>query len=303
VTATTKEESTEDSVPAAESVTPEPGFHLDIDFDTYASWDAANATTLNMFRRTPAHARHQLDTGGKKRTKSLDLGWLLHVAVLEPERFASDFAVLPKVQDGRTKAAKAILAEFRAEHADKEHIDAETFSKVKAMSNSLMRHPTAREFLSGKGHNEVSIVWVDPETGALCKARIDRVGYENEWPIVGDVKIARDASRFGMERANATFGYHVQAAHYLSGLEVLSPIPDGNPFRRFHVFVVEHEPPYCVAVYEIDDVALEEGLRKRDAYLKKWRECNETGNWHGYPDGVEYVSLPPWALKKWEDVS
>jgi len=282
--------------------TPKPGFYRDIDFDTYAGWDAANASTLNLFAKTPAHVRHNLDTGGKKRTKSLDLGWLFHVLMLEPERFKKDFVVPPKV-DGRTKDGKATRAKFQAEHENAELVDIDTFSKVKAMANSLTTHPTAAEFLSGRGHNELSLLWVDRETEVLCKARIDRVGYENEWPVVGDLKTARDASRFAMEKAIASYGYHVQAAHYLAGLEALSPIPDGNPFRRFHFFVVEHEPPYCAAVYEITDEALEEGLQKRDRYLRKWRECNETNNWHGYPLGVEYVSLPPWAFKHYEDIS
>jgi hypothetical protein len=89
----------------------------------------------------------------------------------------------------------------------------------------------------------------------------------------------------------------VQAVHYLTGLEALYPIPDGNPFRRFVFFVVESEPPYLCACYELDDNALEEGASKRKRYLKTWRECVETGEWPGYPPGIDYASLPPWAFK------
>jgi len=95
------------------------------------------------------------------------------------------------------------------------------------------------------------------------------------------------------------YGYHVQAVHYLAGLESLVPIPAGNPFRRFVFFVVESEPPHCVAAYELDDAALNEGAIQRARYLQKWRECVESQVWPGYAPGIDYCSLPAWAFKNY----
>lgn len=280
----------------------DPGFHLGMGFDEYLALEAANASTLKGFSRTPAHVYHELHSGGKTPTASMDLGTLLHLAVLEPERFASEVIVPPKV-DRRYKEQKAQWNEWAAAHPADEwtYADADVFAKVKAMSSSLLSHPTAGPFFTGRGQNEITAVWEDLEQGVRCKARIDRVASVNEWPVVGDIKSTRDASRRSLERDIANFGYDVSAAHYLAGLEALSPVPAGNPFRRFFFFVVENVPPYLAAVYELQDDALEEGRIKRARYMRKWRKCVESGNWPGYPDGVEYISLPPWAFRNYVD--
>ena len=74
-----------------------PGLYRDIDFDTYSEWDAVNASTLNGFSRTPAHVYYDMLHGGKERTAALDLGWLVHLVVLEPERFEAEVVVPPKM--------------------------------------------------------------------------------------------------------------------------------------------------------------------------------------------------------------
>ena len=274
-----------------------PGLHKGVSFDDYQTWDAANASTLNGFSRTPAHVYYEMLHGGKKRTASLDLGWLVHLAVLEPGRFEAEIVVPPNV-NLRTKVGKATWAQFEAEHPNKMLVDADKFAKVRAMVDSLMQHETATEFfLTNPGHNEVSVLWEDKEHGVKCKSRIDRIGTIGEWPIVADLKTARNAARRSFERDIHSYGYDVQAAHYLTGLEALFAVPSGNPFRRFVFFVVESEPPYCCAAYELDDSALDEGKLKRDRYLKTWRQCIESGNWPGYPPGIDYVSLPAWTFK------
>lgn len=275
---------------------PKPGIYRGIDFDEYASWDAVNSHILNGLSRTPAHVRHEMLSGGAEPTPSLEAGWLLHLAVLEPERYAAEVVVPPKV-DRRTTVGKTAWRDFEAANAGKRLVDADTARKVEMMRDALLAHPSAGEYLRSRGANEISLVWVDATTEVICKARIDRVGYLGEWPIVGDVKTARNASRRAFERAVYDYGYHVQAQHYLAGLQAVSPIPDGQPFRRFCFFVVEVDPPHCVAVYEVDESALVVAEQERQKHLRTWRQCVETGKWPGYGDGVDLVSLPPWVFK------
>lgn len=255
---------------------PKPGFYRDVPFDEYASWDAVNSHILTGLSRTPAHVHHEMLHGGQTPTDSLALGWLLHLAVLEPARFEAGVVVPPKV-DRRTKEGKAIWERFQAGNVGKELVDVETYGKIVAMRAALLAHPSSGLFLRGKGANEVSLVWEEPEAGVVCKARVDRVAYLNEWPIVGDVKTTRNAGRRAFERAVNDYGYHLQAQHYLAGLQALAPVPDGQPFRRFCFFVVESEAPHCVAVYELDDSALAEAESVRQRHLVSWRRCVETG--------------------------
>ena len=273
----------------------EPGLYRDIDFDTYAEWDALNSQILTGLAATnPKKVRHH-QLHGKKPTPAKDLGWLVHKAVLEPEWFEGEVVVHPKL-DKRTKVGKATWAKFEATHAGKEIVDADTHEKVKAMAASAMEHPTARELLSGPGQNELSIVWNDRKHGIKCKARIDRVCKLNEWPVVVDVKSTKNAKKWNFERDLMRYGYHIQAAHYLEGLETLFPVPQGNPYRRFALVLIESEAPYCCACYEIEEASLDEGAKRREGHLLEWRDAVASGHYQGYSDGMEYVSLPAYAF-------
>lgn len=291
--------SLEEPIRIAETPAPEPGLYPGVDFDTYASWDAVNQTILNGFHKTPAHVLHDIQTGGKT-TPALELGWLTHLATFEPDRYAAEVVAAPKL-DKRTTKGKQKWAELEALNPEKRVVRFEDDKKARTMAKAVRAHPTASVFLSSRGRNEISMVWVEDELGVKCKARLDRYGYLNEWPAVGDLKSARSAARREFEKSILNFGYDVQAAHYLSGLEALHPVPAGDPFRRFVFIVVESEPPHLCALYELDDDSVEEGNRKRNLYLRKWRECIESGTWPGYPDGIQMASLPAWAFKNWID--
>lgn len=61
---------------------------------------------------------------------------------------------------------------------------------------------------------------------------------------------------------------------------------------------VEKLPPFAVAVYRIDEDALEAGRRMYRRALRLWAECLDRGIWPGYSDRIESISLPAWALNQ-----
>lgn len=299
------------------------GIKQGLSFDEYAAAPGANASTLtHMWQTTPLHVRARL-LEAPASTVSQERGWLVHIAALEPARYEAEVTVAPKV-DRRTKVGKAEWAEHLAAAEGRKVITAEDDYEVRAMASALRRHPTAGAILSGAAAAEVSLFWTHAfEDGRTvpCKARLDLIGQLNNWPVIADVKTTKDASRRSFERSVHAFGYHIQAAHYLAGLEQIAPVPampvpcacdvchHGDPIhapiptkveRRFMFLCVETEPPYAVAVYEVDDDALVEGERVRQQMLSRWEECLRTGEWPGYPDGAELVSLPAWAFKTYE---
>jgi hypothetical protein len=276
---------------------PKPGLYKGVDFETYWSWEAVNSTILKGFASgTPAHVRYELDHGGRSPTKSLELGSLTHLAVLEPERFASEVAIPPKV-DRRFKEGKARWADFEAENQGKQLVSAGDFAKATGMRDSLLVHPTASELLASKSPTELSLVWEDKEHGVLCKARIDKPGVIGACLVVGELKTTADASRRAFEKDIYKYGYGIAGAHYLAGLQALVPVPEGNPPRRLIFLAVESEPPYCVACYELDDITLEQAEMERQRYLRAWRLCNERNEWPAYGDGVETAGYPAWVFK------
>jgi hypothetical protein len=274
---------------AVVTVPAEPGLYPGLSFVDYWKIQAVNHSTLEGFRRTPAHAReamlHPADS-----TQALALGHAFHTFTLEPARFADEYAVVPKV-DRRFKEGKARWAAFEAENKGRLLLTEEEFESYNLMRESILAHPTAAELLSGKGANELTIVWLDKATGLLCKARLDRVSDIGGYSFIGDLKTTIDASERAFSKSVSNYGYHRQGAWYREGLATLRPA-----LRRVADIAVEKSAPYCVAVHELDERALEQGVRENRAFLETFQRCMETGSWPGYPGGMSVIDVPVWAM-------
>jgi exodeoxyribonuclease VIII len=62
------------------------------------------------------------------------------------------------------------------------------------------------------------------------------------------------------------------------------------------VFVaVEEEFPHAAAAYMLDDDAMERGRAECRRLLALYRECAERGDWPGYPNTIQQLTLPAWA--------
>lgn len=269
------------------STAPEVAFGLP--YDTYARWDAVNHTVLRLFNRTPAHAREAM-VNPPNQTKAQHFGRAVHAAILEPEKFEATWVPAPK-HEKRTTAEKRAWARLQVEHPG-EILPQEEYDLCLRMRDSVWAHPTAAEILKGDGRNEASFRWLDPETGVRCKLRLDRLTTLASWSVIVDLKTAKNASQVAFSRDLHKFHYHQQAAMYLEGVNVVAPRD-----RKFLFIVVEKAPPFCVAVYELEDDALEVGRDEYHKHLRTYAECMASGVWPGYDQGAGYVSLPSWAFK------
>lgn len=280
----------------AETAAIEYGAHRGLNFDSYAQIQAANHSTLERFRQSAAHARYYMLSGGDEETQALRKGWAVHAAVLEPSRFDSEFIVAPKL-DRRTKDGKALWAEFQAAHANALILTDEEMDLCQKLRAAIWAHPTAAEILAAKGHNEMTLVWSDPETQVACKGRVDRMCQYAGWSCLVDLKTTRDASRRTFESTIYRYGYHRQAAMYLDGAQVVAP---REVERKWLWIAAETEPPYPVAVYEIEEAALSLGRDDYRRHLRVYAECQRTGDWPGYGDGIDYAGVPAWAYRSIE---
>lgn len=274
--------------------TPEPGVYPGVSFDDYAAWDAVNHSTLVHFSKTPAHAYHASIHQEEK--KATTLGHLVHTAVLEPELLEEEYLAAPKV-DRRTKVGKAAYAQFEKEAEGRIIVTLDDLNCARAIKKNAYQHATFREFLTGKGANELSLLWIDPEFEVLCKARLDRLCEFSGQPYEFDVKThGFVATRKSFESAIYKYGYHSQAAWYLRGAHILRPLPDEME-RRFAWGVCETIEPYLVKVFDADDEALRMGADAVMSYLAQYAECKKTGVWPGWDQGMDMAGLPPWAMK------
>jgi hypothetical protein len=275
---------------------PEPGVYPGIPAEDYHRWDAANYSTLKQFQRSAAHARDIL-INPPEQSEAMVQGQALHDAVLEPELFAKEYAVAPDVGDRRFKAAKAEWAAFVEESGSKTVLTLAEWNKIDDMRCSIRNHPIAVKILDDAGYAEYSFVWIDEDSGALCKGRVDWFGRLWGNAVVCDLKSTRDASPQGWPKQIANFQYHVQASFYMDGLNTVAPSKD----RTWLWLAVENATPFCSAVYQAEPGMLDEGRRRYKNYLAKWVQCQETGVWAGYPAGLNMVDIPHWAYTSDEE--
>lgn len=155
---------------------------------------------------------------------------------------------------------------------------------IQGMTASIAANPDAMACLTG-GQSESSIFWDAPETGISLKCRPDHLN-----PLFcGELKTAADASERGFQGAVMRYGYHISAAMYLDGIEAVTGT------RHAHRFVVvEKNPPYLCAVYQLSDSALAAGYAEYRRLLNVLRECRNTNTWPGLPGNLE-LDLPAWA--------
>lgn len=272
---------------------PDPNAYRDVSRATYESWPYVNQSTLKEAARSClARARYK-QLHPEAPTSAQELGDHMHHAILEPRVFDENYAQLPDV-DRRTNAGKAAWAKWEEENPGKIGLKSDDWILVRDMVRAVWEGPntTARALLTAKGANELSCVWDDAQSGLRCKGRIDRFTSFEGGSVVVDVKTAIDASPDGFARAAARFGYHVQAAFYLDGLAALSPKQ-----RRFLFLVVEKNPPYPVACYELGLPEIEEGRAQYREVLERWKFAEQNGLWPAYPLEIVPLSLPKWAFK------
>lgn len=218
--------------------------------------------------------------------KAFEFGNAVHDAVLGggPE------VVVVDADNWLTKAAKAERDEARARNAVP--VLADEWAEVQAMVAAVRAHPIAGPlFAPGTGRPEPSLFWTDGRTGVARRARLDWL--RDPGPgrtLVPDLKTCLSAERDKFARSAADYGYHMQAAYYLDGIEALDLAGDAV----FLFVAVEKTPPHLVNVIQLDHMAMQIGAGLNRQAIDTYRECTETGIWPGYSSDVQLTSLPKW---------
>lgn len=278
-----------DAVSAAALATPagfEPGYFRDLPAADYFAVEAMSASGAKKMIRSPAHYKLMRDTPSEP-TAAMQFGTAVHGAVLEPGWLSANVAIAPAV-DKRSAAGKAEWAAFNAANAGRIILSADDLLRVTRCMEAVNTHPAAAKLLAG-ADTEGSMFWVDGKYHVPCKGRFDA---RNRGGFI-DLKTTTDASPEGFARSAATFLYHVQAAHYLSGAEhALGETP------RFFAFIaVETDEPFAVACYVLPPEAVRVGGGLMDLALERYAAALESGRWPGYPTTIDTLPFPRWAMK------
>lgn len=263
--------------------------------DEYFAMPGTSITRLKELRRSPQHYKYRLET--PKESQPLTLGRAAHCAVLEPERFETDFAVWSRRTDSGNLAPRngKWWDAFRVEHLHQTIITEDELLEVRGIQKAVRESAAAMRYLEC-GEPEVVMTWQIGERA--CRGRVDWLTAIDGKPVIVGLKSARDCRPFIFGSAAAKLCYHLQWAYYLDGYKIITGVEP-----RMIEIVVESEPPHAVAVYVIPEEIVDQGREEYDALLKVLDHCEATGEWPGPLLEEEMLTLPTWAYPHNDDIS
>jgi hypothetical protein len=258
----------------------------------YRAIEAVSSTTLKtMWRSCPATAKAQMDgLLDDDDRQCLVEGIAAHVAALQPDRFEAEYAVGPVV-DLRTKAGKAAWDAAISEHPGKTLLRAEAGELVTGIRKSVWGDKHASAILKHATDIELSVFWLDPETGLPCKARADIVC--RGIAVLPDFKTCQSAKPEKFLHHAYDYAYHIQLSHYWAGMAA-----NGISIEEACIIAAEKKAPYPVMVYAPTEEWLLAGERDRKAQLARFKVCQEANHWPSYSEGVTPLALPYKATKQ-----
>lgn len=240
----------------------------------YDEIKAVNFSTLKYMNKSPKHYKWALN-GGVQQTAAMAFGTAVHMAILEPEKFANQYFF--SGLDRRTKAFAAVVEA----NPGKIILKTDEWDDILAIREAVMAR--AGEYFS-RGAPETAVVWDDPATGIRCKGRLDFV---KPGQLVG-LKTTRDGiAPWLVSRTIAKYHYHAQWAMYLDGSETDSEV--------FEIFV-EPYAPFDVAVYRVPESVIAAGRKLYQGWLARLADCRDSGRWPGIQPDIVDVELPAWAI-------
>ena len=245
-------------------------------------------------RRSPAHLKWRMDNPPEA-TPALIFGQALHAALLTPEDYGMQFAVMPNA-DRRTKAGREAWEAAAAEANGRTQIAFDWAEQIAGMVQAVRDNPMAARLLDGP--HETSYFWADTLTGEACKCRTDAETDIGDMHLIVDVKTCQDASTDAFMRDALHYGYDVQAAMYTDGYKAVT-----GREATFVFIAVEKNPPYAVNILQADTLFMQHGQDRYRHLLGLYHECRQRNQWPGYTgfDGdIASLGLPAWLAKDYQ---
>ncbi len=276
---------------------PRPGIFSNIPNEDYhQSTEWISSSQVKVALGSPFYYKaFVIDKIGKRtETKQLSFGTLCHTLILEPEKFDSEYVVMPdRKLDMRLKADKEWRAAFDKEHEGKTTVSIEDYKNANTCRDSVFSHPDAKRLLELPGISESS-VYVELDhmlpNGEVVKVKVrvrpDRFSPDN---CIIDLKTAKNVNRDSFERdafgtwrgsngelkwGHYSYHYDLSAALYVRAIEALD-----QEQLPFHWIVVKNDQPWETAVYTCSRKRFKEGDTKLIHALNTIIMSERSGKW------------------------
>lgn len=260
---------------------------LDMPNEDYHAYPAISKSGLDLIDRSPAHYAHQ---EAREPSRAMIIGTAIHTAILEPERFQSEYLLLRDVTDRRSSEYKQACKTHDAERV----LTGKEADHVAGMQETVRSNPSAAKYLNQEGWAEISCFATCPATSVLIKCRFD---WLTKTGVAIDLKKTQDIRYDKVQRSIANYRYHVQDGFYRYVFECAT----GQPLEDFKFLFVEESMPHASKLFTLDTEGQQVGARIAGDNLETYAACLESNDWP-YPDANdELISLPAWALGE-EDI-
>lgn len=241
----------------------------------YDALDALNWSRLKVTLSSAAKYKHAL-TQPREDTGTFAFGRVFHLALLEPEKLASEVVIYDGHRAGKVWDA------FEAAHVGQEILKTEAIADAIGMATALRSDPEIAPLLPGR-HELTATATVD---GRARKGRIDIL---SRGGLLIDPKSTTDASPEGFARSVEKFAYLGQMAWYFDLLDACGERPLGTA-----LLAVEKTAPYDHALYTLSDDDLEAGRGLYRRALAVVERCEWSESWPGYKS-IQPLQRPRWA--------
>lgn len=265
-----------------------------MDEQTYREHPTLSYSDLVWLDKSPQHFFNRDKLA--KETEAMRLGTLLHLGVLEPERFKNSYAIEPEYyEDGtpinrRVKAHREFLDGWRQVNKDKITIRPEELDSIIGMLTSIGMHKYACQLFTG-GNAEVT--GFGEYDGVPIKGKADYIipNHARYGRVGIDLKKTQDASRKGFSRSIWNYRYQLQAAIYCKIFKL----------DNFIWVAVEDtkNPNFApIGIYRAHETVIEKGEEKLKFLINLYKHCEKNKEWYGYTNGVEDGFLPSWVASE-----
>lgn len=230
---------------------------------------------LRAMGLSPAHAKALIDGDEATATGSMRMGSGTH---------AMCFRTHPVVEYLGVRRGKA-WEEFQAEHVGSLILTTAEYERSLRMYEAVQAHELGAGLLSdGNGNvRETSIYW--NLSGRECRGTPDVANYATR---VVELKTTVSADPVRFARQSMRFAYHASLAWYLDGIAATGR---GTPSSAY-VVAVESAAPYPVTVLKLTERAIEKGRALYRLWFEQLINCERSGSWPGYAQGVVDLDIP-----------
>ena len=300
---------------------PKPGIYRGVDEDQYHRWAAFNWSTMKL--PTPAHIKALRETPNKPSSGAQELGTLVHKCMLEPEAFhPSKIVEIDRTFASSTRGRKFDWASSRddwewarneeAEEAREEGREPRQIlpkgglEDLQKALRPFYKNPLVKEIFDNteREDKEISLVWEDPRTGLIMKARIDLAPKQgaskkldsHRAKFLLDIKSTRRTNEYGFARDVFYYDYHGQAAHYTEGWMQLTG--ENRKFAFVPLYKDDLWPE--TQLRPMDETYMELGRTRWQIAVETLAEAVASDRWPGR-DYYEELAPPGAAMAMFSD--